>query len=457
MSSVTARLAERVLGTRWEDLPPEVGDAAKSVLFDAVPVMAAGAKEDAARIVRRFVASMGGEPRCSVIGGGFSTSPPMAALANGVAGHVLDYEPMWHPPTHPTSPVLPVALALAEWQGRDGRDVLTALVAGFEVQTRLLLAAQGGGGLHLPGGAAGLHPPGVVGVMGAAAAASWLLGLGTRETCMAFGIAASRAGGLMANVGTMTKSSHCGHAGRMGLESALLAAAGFTADEDIFDAPRGYGEVFLGWDGEAPDLASGFGQPFRIHDPGVAIKKYPSQYGTQRAIDAALAIARAHDLRADDITSVTVVGPRMDYVDRPRPVSGLDGKFSFQYVTAVALLDGRVGIDSFADTRRWADDVEALLPKITYVPQPDIPPNFDQMWIRTTMKLNDGRELSAECRKPTGLWGIPLKAEECEFKARDCLARAVADGDAARIMDTLHGFDTCSASDVRELLAALCG
>ena len=457
MHSVTAALAERVLATRWRDLPHGVRGAARSIVFDAVPVMAAGSREEAARIAHRFAAAMGGRPHCTVIGGGFSTSAPMAAFVNGVAGHVLDYEPMWHPPTHPTSPVLPVVLALVEWRGRDGADMLTALVAGFEVQARLLLAVPGAGsGLHLPGAAAGLHPPGVVGVMGAAAAASWLLGLDVQQTCMAFGIAASRAGGLMANIGTMTKSSHCGHAGRMGLEAALLAAEGFTANTDILAAPQGFGEVFLGRDAAA-DIASSFGRPFRIYDPGVAIKKYPSQYGTQRAIDAALAIAHTHRPLAEEIVSVTITGPQMDYIDRPRPLSGLDGKFSFQYVTAVALLDGKVGIDSFTDARRRADDVEALLPRIAYVARPDIPPNFNDMWIRTSVTLRDGRELSAECRRPTGLWGIPLTEEERMLKAQDCLSRTLSDGDATRVMEMVRRFGECSASDVCGLLRLLRG
>lgn len=541
MSTVTARLAERILATRWEDLPREVRDAAMSVLFDVVPVMAAGAAEPAARIVQDYIREMGGAPLCSIVGGGFRTDPPSAAFANGVAAHVLDYEPMWHPPTHPSSPVLPMALALAEWRGRNGRDVLTALVAGFETQTRLLLAvgdgtsppsppplrgeggdspttptsrageggddgpwaaAGAGGESNTPplrpdsrrrerverlgasgeaispplrgegsgvrsradtvaqaatrGGLGGLHPPGIVGVMGAAAAAAWLLDLDVQQTCHALGIAASRVGGLMANVGTMTKSTHCGHAGRMGLEAALLAARGFTANEDILAAPTGFGEVYLRR-ADAPDPAADFGRPFRIHDPGVAIKKYPSQFGTQRAVDAALAIAREQRIHPEEIVEVTVVGPPMDYVDRPRPISGMDGKFSFQYVTAVALLDGQVGIDSFTDARRWASDVQALLPKVSYRANASIPSDFDGMWIRTRVRLTDGGELTGECRKPTGLWGIPLTTAERDFKARDCLTRVVPQASIDPILATLRRFAGCSPADIPRLLEMLGG
>ena len=197
--------------------------------------------------------------------------------------------------------------------------------------------------------------------------------------------------------------------------------------------------------------------PSRIHDPGIAIKKYPSQYGTPRAIDAALEIARTHQPNPEDIAAVAVVGPRMDYVDRPRPISGLDGKFSFQYVTAVALLDRQVGIAAFSDERRWSADVEALLPRIVYQARPDIPANFDGMWIHTTVRLADRRELSAECRRPTGIWGIPLTDDEREFKARDCLARAVPPDGIETVLAALRSFDACTPADIRALLALLRG
>lgn len=449
MGAVTEQLAEHVLTTRWDDLPEAVRAAAGAVVFDALPVTAAGAGEEPARLVRAYLATVGGAAHCTLIGGGGLTSAPQAAFANGVAGHVLDYEPMWHPPTHPTSPVLPVALALAEWRGRDGRDVLTALVAGFEVQARLLLAMRNEiDALHL-------HPPGTVGVLGAAATAAWLLDLDPRQTCMALGIAASRAGGLMANVGTMTKATHCGNAGRMGLESALLASLGFTANEDILGAPRGYGDYFLRGATDLAAIIAGYGRPFRIHQPGVAIKKYPSQYGTQRAIDAALAIARAHPLPVERIAAVTVTGPRMGYVDRPQPISGLDGKFSFQYVTTVALLDGVVGIGSFSDARRFAPDVEALLPRVRYAPADDIPANFDEMWIHTAVELTDGTTYTAECRKPTGIWGIPLSDAQREVKARDCLARVLPVAQATGVIAALRNFAALSAAELRELLATL--
>ena len=179
-------------------------------------------------------------PLCTVFGLGFRTSPPMAAFVNGVSGHVLDYEPMWHPATHATSPTLPAILALGETREVSGKDAITALAVAFEVQGRLRL----GGFRTERMERTGFHPPGTVGPLGAAAAGAVLLGLDVQHTRWALGLAASRSGALAANIGSMTKSSHCGNAGRMGLEAALLAAKGFTANDDVIEAPSGWAQVF---------------------------------------------------------------------------------------------------------------------------------------------------------------------------------------------------------------------
>ena len=335
--SITEELAQNISGARFSALPVEAVEAAKVVILDGLAVTLAGSLEPAARIVADYAKEMGGNPQCSVFGQGFKTSPPMAAFVNGVAGHVLDYEVMWHPATHATSPTLPGIMALAERSQATGQDILTALVTGFEVQGRIRVASAD---LDLRG----FHPPGLVGVMGSAAAGSVMLGLDTQQTRMALGIAGSRAGTVSANTGTMTKSTHCGNAGRMGLEAALLAAKGFTAHPDVFDHPTGYPAVMFGEGFELDAVTRDFGNPYRMVDPGVAIKKHPSQYGTHRGIDAALELQEKHAVDPERIASVHIRTPVMGYVGRPSPQTGLEGKFSFQYTVAAALLDRRITI-----------------------------------------------------------------------------------------------------------------
>ena len=327
--SVTEQLAQYIASANFDAMPPEAVEAAKVVILDGLAVTLAGSQETAAQIVAEYAREMGGNPQCSAFGHGFRTSPPMAAFVNGVAGHVLDYEVMWHPATHATSPTLPGIMALAESRGATGQDILTALITGFEVQGRIRVASAD---LSLEG----FHPPGLVGVMGSAAAGSVMLGLDVQQTRMALGIAASRAGTVSANTGTMTKSTHCGNAGRMGLEAALLAAKGFTANANIFEHETGYVAVLFedGFDLEA--VTRDFGNPYRLVDPGVAIKKHPSQYGTHRGIDAALDLQQRFSVDPERIAAVRIETPVMRYVGRPYPETGLDGKFSFQYTVAAS-------------------------------------------------------------------------------------------------------------------------
>ena len=290
-----------------------------------------------------------------------------AALVNGAAMHVLDYEPMWLPATHALSPALAAALALGETLGSSGAKILTAMVLGIEIQGRLRQAAGA-----LESHELHFHPPGFVGPIGAAVAAGHLLDFDADQFANAIGIAGSRCGGLFVNLGTMTKATHCAYAAALGLEAALLTRRGFTGCRTLFDpAPQSYAEAFFprGFAGEA---LLDFGAPFRIVDPGYAIKIFPAKFSTHYAITAALS-ARPQLPSPDAIRVVRITAADVPSSDRPQPRSGLDGKFSLQYTTAAALLDGQVGLASFTDERLHRDDMQALLGKIEVRLSRDIP------------------------------------------------------------------------------------
>src|SRR5262249_42408842 len=177
------------------------------------------------------------------------------------------------------------------------------------------------------------------------------------------GGAGGRGGSLGVKTGGMTKAAHSGHAARMGVECGLLAQKGWTASADVF-GPKGFFDTFWNGDAEPEKLIEGFGAPFRMIEPGVGFKKHPSNYYTHRPIDAALALRREHGIKRGEIDAVTIAFPPSMYVDRALPETGLDGKFSVQYATLVALLDGEVTVDSFTNERRFAPDVKELLPRV---------------------------------------------------------------------------------------------
>src|SRR5215471_6363056 len=170
VKQITKALCQAVTRLSFDALPAQVIAVAKRIILDGVAVAVAGAHEDGPRIVAAHVQDLGGTPASTVIGHGFKTSPVSAAYVNGVSMHVLDYEPMWSPPTHATSPTLPTVLALAEMLNASGREVIAAFVKACEIQGYLRLASQ-----QYEPGKLKYHPPGVVGVMGSAVAASHLL------------------------------------------------------------------------------------------------------------------------------------------------------------------------------------------------------------------------------------------------------------------------------------------
>ncbi|MBM4258189.1 MAG: MmgE/PrpD family protein [Deltaproteobacteria bacterium] len=444
--NLTEQLCHIITATTFETLPTTVVDVAKRIILDGIAVAVAGAGEDGPRILADHLKSQGAKDVATVLGQGFKTSPVSAAYVNGVSMHVLDYEPMWSPPTHATSPTLPAVLALAESTKANGQGVIAAFVKGCEIQGRIRLASQQNAPGHLK-----YHPPGIVGVMGSAVASAHLLGLDTQQLRNALGIAASRAGGLMANVGTMTKATHCGWAGSAGLDAALLAQRGFTGNTEIFEAANGFTDVFFGNTFDVPALLA-FGRPYRLVDPGFAIKMFPSQYATHFAITAALAV-RPQVGNPSRIRAVHITMPVMPYVNRPAPRTGLDGKFSFQYTTAVALLDGEVTVGSFSDGRRFRADMAALLPTITVIQSPEIPDVMEKMWVDVTVALVDGRQETATCRGPKGFWGTPLSREEHLVKVRDCLATRLDPSAVARCIELVENLQSLDTNGVHELIS----
>jgi aconitate decarboxylase len=195
-----------------------------------------------------------------------------------------------------------------------------------------------------------------------------------------------------------------------------------------------------------------FGPPFRIVQPGYAVKMFPSQFGTHFAITAGLTL---HSQIADpgEIRAVTLTTPVMEYVNRPHPETGLSGKFSLQYTFATALLRGAVKIDSFSDERVRDPDIVALLDKITLEMSPRIPARFDQMHVEAHVMLADGRDLHALCDGPPGIWGTPPISEaEHLVKVRDCLYGHVSHDKAEALIELARQVETLDAAGVRQLI-----
>jgi 2-methylcitrate dehydratase PrpD len=441
--SLTAQLAGIIRNTTFESLGTADVATAKRLIADGIAVAVAGSQEQAPQMFAEHVKEQGGREQCPVWGFGFKTSPVAAAYANAVSMHVLDFEPMSRPSTHAVSPTVPVAFALALRDGLDGRELLTACAKGFEMQGRLLAAVD-----HRRESSK-FHAPGVVGPFGSAVVAGHLLGLDEDQLNYALAIAASRSGALRANIGHGVKCTHCGNAAAAGLEAALLAKRGLTANADILAHVDGFAAAFFP-KGIDRDMLLGYGKPFRFSDPGMAIKFYPSKYPTHFAISAALEVRK---MIADPalINAVNLITPSMPDVDRPAPVSGLEGKFSFQYAAACALLDGKVGIASFHDQRRFRGDMKSMLRRMKVTVDPSLPTTFHQMQVSIEVTLHDGSLHRAACTRPPGFWGAPLDIVQHREKLRDCLMTRLDAGRTAQVTGLLESLESLPAAAVREL------
>lgn len=448
---LTHDICKIIHATTYESLDTECVRRVKQAVKDGIAVALAGGKEAPVKIITEHMLSLGGLPQASIWGTRTKVSVVQAAYVNSVATHVLDFEPMWSPPTHAVSPTVPVAFALAELHALSGKQLITAVAKGLEIQGRLQYA----GNQYVPEELK-FHPPGYAGAIGSAVVAAELLQLDVTAMRHAIGLAASRAGALLANVGSMTKATHCGNAAASGLDAALLAKRGFTANPDVLEAHKGFVRTFYPDHFDADRLLA-YGKPYRVVDPGLAIKLFPSQYGTHYGITAGIELHRALGGRRD-IRRVRMVSPVMKYVDRQQPATGLDGKFSLQYTTAAALLDGTVKIASFTDERRFRPDMVELLKKFELSQDKTIPGDFHSMYVEVQVDLDDGTNHKTICRGPRGSWGVPMAERDHEEKLRDCLKYALPEKGSELLLkrlDRLDELDAPAVQSIVELMSAV--
>jgi 2-methylcitrate dehydratase PrpD len=435
-------LAAFVARTHFDDLPQEAIKRAKSSILDCLGVMLAGSTQEVGRLIIGFAKSFGGDPRSSVVSGGFRTSPVQAALVNGTLGHALDYDDDSDTTiAHPTVTMLPGVLALGEDHG-SGRDVLEAYILGVEVAARI-------GSALLPHHYhKGWHATSTLGAIGSTAASAKILKLDVNQTKNAFGIAASEASGLRSNFGTMVKPLHAGSAASKGVTAALLAQSGFTANQDIFEGPQGFIRLFGGKnDARLKRVADGLGKFFDIVSPGINIKKYPCCYQTHSAIDALLYLVKKNGLIPEGIRAIRCgvheITPKT--LIHPDPVTGLEAKFSLPYCLAVALATGYVRMKDFQDDSVLRPDIRKHMGKVEMYVHPKLRGHAMLTAAMVDIETQDGRKLSHRVDKPSGSGRFPLSWEALVSKFTDCASLVLGAGDSGSVVEAISALDTLSS------------
>lgn len=355
-SGVTERLARLIIDTRCDDLPLQIAHQAKRSAMNFFAVALTGCRDATVETALACLAAFTGGKQAALIGRRERIDALGAAFLNAAGANVLDFCDT-HTPTaiHPTAPILPALLALAELERVSGRDLLLALVLGQEVACRIGLSMSPS---HYN---KGWHITATCGVFGAAAGCGRLLGLTAAQMVWALGIAATQAAGLCECLGTPAKSVGVGNAARNGLWSALLASQNFSGPPEPLDGVQGYFHAL----GETPDLsriADGLGTSWEILK--TSYKPYPCGFVIHPALDCVLDWRRAHPGAAAEKVVVTGNPLLAARADRPNISTGREAQVSVQHAVAAALLTGKAGLDQFTDSCVCDAQVQALRDKI---------------------------------------------------------------------------------------------
>jgi 2-methylcitrate dehydratase PrpD len=452
MAAVTRELAAFTAAIRYESLPAEVQERTRFLVLDLVGNMLRG-RHDAESTgpllaaVRALGLAAGG---AAVFGDSARYTPAGAALVNGATAHSLDFDDTHAAGTlHPGAPVIPAALAAAEMVGADGKTLLAAIVAGYEVTCRLALSLPGGDHYDR-----GYHPTATCGAFGGAAAAARVFGLNAAQIEDAFGIALSQAAGslqFLAN-GAWTKRFQVGWSALNGLTAASLAREGFRGAGEALEGRAGFLRAYAPNPTPARALQD-LGRAWELME--TAVKPYPScRYGHAN-VDAALALRAEHGLKAEEIESVTMglpnkgmllVGAPLQYKQNPQNI--VDGQFSGPFVVACALARGHFGWDSYA----WLQDpdIRALMQKITPVEDAEVEADFPTFMSGKLTVNARGRSFVRKVNVPKGEPGNFLTEAELRAKFHG-LADAVLGAErAGQLADAVVGLDR--AADVHGMM-----
>jgi 2-methylcitrate dehydratase PrpD len=440
LADLTRALAERAIALRYDELPAPVRELAEQCILDYLGVAIAGSQDPLVRILLDEMAEAGGSPQSSIIGHSVRLPVVSAALVNGSAAHALDYDDVnMAMPGHPSVPILPGLLALAELKESSGTEVITAFVAGYETACRIGAALQPG---HYN---SGFHSTGTVGCFGAAAACARLLGLDAEATAMALGIAGTQAAGLKSQFGTMCKPFHAGKAAQNGLLAARLARRGFSSRTDIVECVQGFALT------HGPDFApkAALAMPEAgFHLFANLFKYHAACYFTHAPIECARRLCVEHRLTPDMIAAIIL---RLDgSCDRvcniPIPVDGLQSKFSLRQTVAMAL----AGIDTASlDVYSAENTCDAALVGLRERVRFDWQHNWPQTLCELELELFDGRRLST--RHDAGIPAADIAEQRARLAAKfDVLVAPVLGASRAReLREMISGLD--NVADIRGL------
>jgi 2-methylcitrate dehydratase PrpD len=423
-TDVTRTLARHLVDARFDDLPDAVRNEAARSLLNWMSVAVGGSRHEAVEIALAAVAPFAGPAQAGVLGRKERLDVMNAVLLNGISSHVFDFDDTdLTTAVHPSAPVVPVLLALAEYRQVTGQDFVNALVLGIEAECRIARAVTP---THQ---AIGWHPTGSVGVFGAAVAAGKVLGLDETRMCHAIGLAATQPVGIREMFGSMTKSFHPGRAAQNGLLAALLAEKGYTSSLRGIEAARGWAHV-LSTGRDLGAITEGLGIHYEISRN--SYKPFACGLVVHPVIDGCIQLRDENKLTADMIDRIDLdIHPIvLELTSNRTPGTGLEGKFSVYYAAAIGIVAGRAGEAEFSDARVRDAKVVALRDRV----KTNVDASLAQDQARVKIGLRDGRVLERFVAHAVGSVDNPLTDAGLDAKFVELVSGILPDERARRLM-----------------------
>jgi 2-methylcitrate dehydratase PrpD len=417
---------------------------AKRAVIDWFAAMLPGTGEPAAVNLRAAVAEETGHGRAIVYGTASRAPTRVAALLNGTASHLTEFDDIFRDGIyHPGSPTIAAALAAAQTSGVNGLDLLRGIIVGYEISTRI-------GAAMVPEHYRFWHTTATVGTFGAAAAAATILGADPRQFAHALATAGTMAAGLQQGFrsDSMSKPLHAGHAADAGTLAALGAMNGLTGALDILEGEAGFGKAM----GPDPDWDAVFADLGQVHNISrMTVKNHGCCGHTFAAIDGAKALQAQHGLKPDDIARITVgtYGTALKVAGTRTVETPFQGKFSLPYVVATSLLHGNARIDAFKAERLRDAATHALMQRIDMNVDPELDATFPkQRAARVAIETRDGRRFSHLQHTRKGDPDDPLSDAELDEKFLELAGPVLGRAAAQQSLGELHRIETRGDSEL---------
>ena len=430
---ISRMIADFVTGFDLAKAPPEVVARSRAVIIDTIGVMLAGSHEEASHLVVNIVKAEGAGPQASIVQESLRSSPQLAAFANGVAAHAMDYD-FTFMRAQSIAALVPAILPVAEITNATPAEIVAAHIVGAEVAARFIRSDQNGPTFD------GWHATGMVGVLGAAAACARLLKVPADKIPDVMGIAASLASGITVNFATMTKPLHCGNAARNGVLAAMLGKSGYTASPVAFEGRNGYFQSFSRGIEVSREGFKDLGQRYDLIVSRHRFKPYPCGGLTHTSIEAALDLRKQVAGRFNDIKNIHCgvsrqAGQRASTI---YPSTTEQAKFSVGYLVPYALVHGAPRIKAFTDKALDDNALRALQPKVTAAVDPELGRGEDDSPARIRITMTDGQVFDVRKDFSTGSHMLPMPPDQFEAKFLDCAALVMNVEGGKRILAILN-------------------